>query len=110
MERKARSQELSSVSKSLGCDPKSSSDQGAVWASIDALNCKAQTNSPTSAMHDVFATRREGLQEALLAFQLQPQQNGFAFHDLRKRIEWGGVSSGPGPRQKRRASRCRCVS
>jgi hypothetical protein len=48
MERKARSQKLRSVSKSLGCDQKFSSDQGAVWASIDALHCKAQTNSPTS--------------------------------------------------------------
>jgi hypothetical protein len=63
MAHKSRSRKTSSVHMSLQSLGSFSSDQGEVWANIAELHSKSQTNSPTSAMSDVYKAREEDLRK-----------------------------------------------
>lgn len=76
LELKARRRKSRSVSRSLAAEASYFSDQGEVWASIAALQTKAQHLSPTSALHDVYQSRKGQLDAALAAFPCVPGQRG----------------------------------
>ena len=52
-------QKMMAVSESLAASEGFKSDQGEVWAEIDALHAKAGTSSPTGAMHDRPCGKRD---------------------------------------------------
>jgi hypothetical protein len=76
MASKIRAQKMMAVSESLAAAEGFKSDQGEVWAEIDALHAKAGSSSPTGAMHDVFKARERELEECLRAFIPVPEQIG----------------------------------
>jgi len=78
MEMKIRRAKLRSVSDHLREGHGPASDQGQVWAEIDALQQKAEYCSPTSAMHEVFQGREKEMRAALDRFACQPGQYGLA--------------------------------
>jgi hypothetical protein len=73
---KVRSSKLRSVSDSLSASASYKSNQGAVWAEIDALHGKIGTTSPTGAMHDAFKARERELDQGMAAFSTVPGQTG----------------------------------
>jgi hypothetical protein len=76
MNRSARARKNRSVSGSLAREGQFASDQGEVWESIEELRCSSGAESPTGAMKDIFAQRKDQLQESLDAFPLQEYQRG----------------------------------
>jgi hypothetical protein len=76
MAQKIRAKKLRSVSACLESQAKYHSDQSEVWHEISALHCKAQSHSPTDAMHDAFAARSDDLSRASEAFPLVNAQKG----------------------------------
>ncbi len=76
MARQARARKLTSVSHSLMEHACFQSDQGQVWADIDAMQCAASAGSPTSAMRDVYRAKEGDLDGALAAFPLLAEQAG----------------------------------
>jgi len=76
MASKIRAQKMMAVSESLAASEGFKSDQGEVWAEIDALHAKAGTSSPTGAMHDLFKARERELEECLRTFAPLPDQIG----------------------------------
>jgi hypothetical protein len=76
MAQRARAHKLQSVSESLAADEAFHSDQGGVWRAIAHLQAKAQSHSPTGAMHDAFKACEAELNQCLDAFRPVPGQKG----------------------------------
>lgn len=76
MAHKSRFRKSSSVHASLEASGKYQSDQGEVWAEIAELQVKAGTQSPTSAMHDIFKAREEDLRKSEEIFKPVTNQIG----------------------------------
>ena len=77
-----RSMKAATVSASLERKESYCSDQGAVWSAIEEISRKADVDSPSSAMRDVYTSRRDDLDSYLKAFEYQPDQRGlFVFID-----------------------------
>ncbi len=55
------------------------SDQGSVWEDIDALSSKLGFSSPTSAMQDVYQSRRTTIEEYLTGVTVAGGQVGAIF-------------------------------
>ena len=70
------------VAESLKNSRSFSSDQEAVWDSIEEMSIRANVSSPTGAMDDVFKHKETTLQDYLDAFPYVPHQRGiFVFID-----------------------------
>lgn len=76
MAQKIRAKKLRSVSASLETQASYCSNQSEVWHEISALHCKAQSHSPTGAMHDAFAHHADDLARACEAFPPVSGQKG----------------------------------
>jgi len=76
MAHKSRSRKTSSVHSSLESSGSYRSDQGEVWANIAELHFKSSTNSPTSAMSDVYKARDEDLRKCDEIFKPVANQIG----------------------------------
>lgn len=84
MAQKLRALKSRSVSRSLEASDSFMSDQGEVWQEIAGLQAKADCQSPTSAMNDVFKSRTDDLRRCEDIFRRVPGQIGlFAFTDER---------------------------
>lgn len=79
MFREARAKKSRSVSRSMEMRGQRVSDQGSVWEDIDALSAKLGYNSPTSAMQDVYSSRRAPLEEYLDGVSVADNQIGAIF-------------------------------
>lgn len=75
----ARANKSRRVSQNLSMHGSRVSDQSEVWNDIDALSCKLGYNSPTSAMQDVFETRRNTLDDYLREVSVADEQVGAVF-------------------------------
>jgi len=64
------------VTDSLKNSDSYSADQGAIWAGIHSLAFQANVQSPSSALHHVFAAKADELNDYLTAFQPFPKQKG----------------------------------
>ena len=76
MAHKMRARKARSVSESLLREASYESNQDQVWDDIQELQAKANAQSPTSAMKDVFGSREEELSNCDKAFQCVPGQVG----------------------------------
>ncbi len=76
MSPRMRSTKNRSVSESLDRSKQYRSDQGAIWDDIERLHLQAGTESPTSAMRDVYQSRRANLDDYLAAFETGDSQTG----------------------------------
>jgi hypothetical protein len=74
-----RSEKAAAVSGSLAREGRASSDQRAVWASIDAKLARLAQSSRTAAMVDAFEARRRGLDAFVVALKPLPGQTGAVF-------------------------------
>lgn len=79
MYREARAKKSRSVSRNLAMSGSRMSDQGSVWEDIDALSSKLGFNSPTSAMQDVYQSRRTTIEEYLNGVTVADGQVGAIF-------------------------------
>jgi hypothetical protein len=79
MYREARAKKARSVSRNLAMSGSRISDQGSVWEDIDALSSKLGFNSPTSAMQDVYQSRRTTIEEYLAGVTVADGQVGAIF-------------------------------
>ena len=71
-----RAKKASSVNISLQEERSYRSDQQGVWEDVNFLREKAEVNSPTGAMKDVYEGKKEDLEEYMKAFQCLPHQKG----------------------------------
>jgi hypothetical protein len=76
MSRSIRARKNQSVSASLSAEAGFHSNQSEVWQGISELQEAAGAPSPTSAMRDVFESRRESLDDALKSFPAVEGQVG----------------------------------
>ena len=68
------------VNRNMARDPGSrASDQGAVWAEIDAKMAAMSARSDTDAMSDIYEQHRGSLDDYVVAFGQQPGQVGAVF-------------------------------
>lgn len=79
MYREARAKKARSVSRSMAMDGSHVSDQGSVWQDIDMLSSKLRCSSPTSAMQDVYESRRTSIDEYLSDVTVADGQIGAIF-------------------------------
>jgi hypothetical protein len=79
MYREARAKKSRAVSHNLAMSGARVSDQGEVWGDIDALSSKLGFNSPTSAMQDVYQSRRTSIDEYLNDVRVEDGQIGAIF-------------------------------
>jgi len=79
MYREARAKKSRAVSRNLAVRGQRMSDQGEVWGDIDALSSKLGFNSPTSAMQDVYESRRTTIEEYLSGVTVADCQVGAIF-------------------------------
>jgi len=79
MYREARAKKARAVSRNLAVAGSRVSDQGEVWDDIDALSSKLGFNSPTSAMQDVYTSRRTSIEEYLTGVTVADGQVGVIF-------------------------------
>lgn len=56
-----RARKCRDVGRNLRATGQAASDQGAVWDSVAAMHANLGTHSPTGAMHDMIAQRRESI-------------------------------------------------
>jgi hypothetical protein len=89
MYREARARKARAVSSNLLAHGSRASDQGAVWADIDALSSKLGYNSPTAAMHDVSQSHRALIDGYVRGIEVADDQVGaiFAINGLAAGIE-----------------------
>ena len=92
MARQIRERKNRSVNENLRHSRSYRSNQGEVWASIDALSESSGVESPTCAMRDVFTSRESDIQECLQAFTPVEGQVGFLFAVDNKAIGMDFVS------------------
>ncbi len=71
-----RSTKNRSVSMSLAADKSYRSNQSMVWDSISELQAEAKLESPTSAMRDVYESRKTKLKSYVEAFPIAANQTG----------------------------------
>lgn len=76
MNRRVRSEKISSVSRSLKHSQTYRSDQRAIWDGIAQFSMAAEVHSETGAMKDVFVAKENDLKGYLDAFQYVPDQKG----------------------------------
>ncbi|MBC8243091.1 MAG: hypothetical protein H8E20_01740 [Verrucomicrobia bacterium] len=76
LNRQARASKASSVSKNYKMLKRARANQGEVWEEISELQAKAQHQSPSSAMKDVYDARRRDLDDCLASLKLMPGQQG----------------------------------
>lgn len=74
--RRVRRSKNASVSESLGSTGSFKSNQRDVWNEIDDMSAEACVNSPTSAMEDVYKSRKTQLSEFTKAFPSHENQKG----------------------------------
>jgi len=67
---------IDSVSDNLEFDNSYHSDQSEVWNQVSVLSRKADVQSPTSALKDVFTEKHDTLSEYTDAFHCLPDQQG----------------------------------
>jgi hypothetical protein len=79
MYREARAKKARTVSHNLAMSGSRVSDQGSVWEDIDSLSSKLGFNSPTSAMQDVYQSRRTTIEEYLNGVTVEDGQIGAIF-------------------------------
>jgi hypothetical protein len=79
MYREARAKKARAVSRNLAVAGSRVSDQGEVWGDIDALSSKLGFSSPTSAMQDVYNSRRTTIEEYLRGVTVADGQVGAIF-------------------------------
>lgn len=79
MYREARAKKCREVSKNMAMHGSRVSDQSAVWEDIDNLSAKLGFNSPTSAMQEVFQSRRASVDEYLRDVDVADGQIGAVF-------------------------------
>jgi len=79
MFREARAKKARSVSRNIVMSGSRGSDQGSVWQDIDELSSKLGYASPTSAMQDVYETRRHSIDEYLQGVSVADGQVGAIF-------------------------------
>jgi hypothetical protein len=79
MFREGRAKKARSVSQNLSMSGLRVSDQGEVWGDIDMLSSKLGFNSPTSAMQDVYQSRRTSIDEYLRDVTVADGQVGAIF-------------------------------
>ena len=75
----ARAKKARAVSRNLSVNGQRVGDQGEVWSDIDALSSKLGFNSPTSAMQDVYQSRRTTIEEYLSGVTVADGQVGAIF-------------------------------
>lgn len=78
MERKIRARKNRSIAASLKNERTHRSDQGGIWAEIDALRGNAGVNSGTDAMRDVYLHRQADTEECLASLGIADGQVGLA--------------------------------
>jgi hypothetical protein len=91
------------IAASLAADRPARSDQAAVWYDVSELSARMDASSDTQAMHDVYETHRDRIQETVGALTLHPGQNGalaaiggrFAVLDLVSRADAYAPLHGP---------------
>jgi len=71
-----RRAKAAAVSRSLNMHASFSSDQGEVWEGIRETSYRANVDSPTGALKDVFNSRQNTLNDYVKAFECQPGQRG----------------------------------
>jgi hypothetical protein len=76
---RSRAAKAGDVSGSLARRGQALSDQGAVWASINAKMARLGTRSPTHAMEDIYFALRGGLDAFVAALRPEPEQTGVVF-------------------------------
>lgn len=79
MYRGARAKKARAVSRNLVMADSRMSDQGEVWSDIDALSSRLGFDSPTSAMQDVYQSRRTTIEEYLSGVTVAEGQVGAIF-------------------------------
>ncbi len=75
----ARGKKAQTVSRNIAMNGSRGSDQGSVWEDIDMLSSKLGYASPTSAMQDVYETRRTSVEEYLRDVVVATGQVGAIF-------------------------------
>jgi hypothetical protein len=75
----ARAKKARAVSLNMSARNSRVSDQGEVWGDIDELSSKLGYNSPTSAMRDVYESRRSTIEEYLNDVTVSDGQIGAVF-------------------------------
>jgi len=77
MPNRMRRNKMKSVEESLKNAKGYMSDQNKVWHDIDKLSMAASVESPTSAMNDVFKSKKEDLDGFIRNIPIQEDQRGF---------------------------------
>jgi hypothetical protein len=80
-----RMAKTASVSYSLKRRGRFESDQGEMWGDIKGLDCCLEVGSPTSAMRDIFESRRTTLDEYVNEFKCVPDQDFWSSLETRLR-------------------------
>ncbi len=75
------------VADSLKSSGNFNSDQEAVWENIAKMSMRANVNSPTEAMDDVFKHKEPTLKDYLNAFPYVPHQRGFLFLSTERKLD-----------------------
>ncbi len=73
---KARAAKHVAVNQSMSCEGVARSDQGRIWAEIDARLASAKEQSRTASMADLYASEADKLSNYERAFTWQPGQAG----------------------------------
>jgi hypothetical protein len=71
-----RREKAQHVNENLKAGRRYSSDQGAVWDSIEKMSMDAKVHSPTGAMNDVFQAKEDELDEYVQTLGCEPGQKG----------------------------------
>ncbi len=79
MYREARAKKTRAVSRNMVMSGQAISDQGEVWGDIDTLSSRLGFDSPTSAMQDVYQSRRTTIEEYLSGVTVAEGQVGAIF-------------------------------
>ncbi len=75
-ERQVRFAMRETTQASLAAGAGHRTDQGRVWHEVDAMHARQGTHSPTSAMRDSYAHKKQDLDAVVAAFPLQDHQKG----------------------------------
>ena len=75
-ERRVRFAMRETTQASLAAGAGHRTDQGRVWHEVDAMHARQGTHSPTSAMRDSYAHKKQDLDAFIAAFPLQDHQKG----------------------------------
>ena len=76
---RVRRAKSASVNQSLKTMKNFQSNQGEVWEEIRETSHRAQVNSKTGALRDIYSSRENLLEDYLKSFELEEDQNGALF-------------------------------